>query len=218
MKTMVVFSGGVDSGTLLYHLREQGHELLPIGIDYRQRHIKELDHAHRFCQAMGLKYPVLNLRSVGQMLTGSSQTDRTIPVPHGHYQAETMKVTVVPNRNMLLLAAAAAVAIANECDAIAYGAHAGDHAIYPDCRPAFTQILREAFLSCDWKPLQLLVPFQNWTKGEIVKEGLRLKVPYELTWTCYEGGEQPCGKCGACCERAEAFQHAGSQDPWLANG
>lgn len=215
MKVMVVFSGGMDSATLLYRLREEGHELLPIGVDYRQRHIKELDYANRFCAVMGLKYPVLNLRSVGQMLPGSSQTDRTIPVPHGHYQAENMKVTVVPNRNMLLLAAAGAVAIANECEALAYGAHAGDHAIYPDCRPAFVQIMREALLACDWNPLKLLVPFQHWTKGDIVKEGLRLKVPYEYTWTCYEGGERPCGLCGSCVERAESFAQAGVPDPGL---
>lgn len=216
MKTMVIFSGGMDSGTLLYHLRDQGHELLPIGIDYRQRHIKELDYAHRFCAQLGLKYPVLNLRSVGALLAGSSQTDKSIPVPHGHYQAETMKLTVVPNRNMLMLAAAGAVAIAHQCEALAYGAHAGDHAIYPDCRAGFIQIMREAFLNCDWKPLELLTPFRDWSKGEIAKEGVRLGVPYELTWTCYEGGEDPCGRCGACTERKEAFEYVGVPDPLLS--
>ena len=217
MKIMVIFSGGMDSATLLYHLRDKGHEVVPIGVDYNQRHRKELECAARLCnERLGLRYPILNLRQIGRFLTGSSQTDPAMPVPHGHYAAENMKQTVVPNRNMLMLAAAGAVAISSECDALAYGAHAGDHTIYPDCRPTFIQIMREAFLNCDWKPLQLLVPFQDWTKGMIVQEGLRLGVPYELTWTCYEGGETPCGLCGSCTERQEAFFDAGVPDPALS--
>jgi len=215
MKTLVVFSGGMDSATLLCHLRAQGHEVSAVGVAYGQRHHRELEYARRFCQALTIPYQVIDLTAIGRLLPGSSQTDLTIPVPHGHYQAETMKTTVVPNRNMLLLAAAGAVAIAQQCEAVAYGAHAGDHAIYPDCRPTFIQTMREAFLNCDWKPMQLVVPFQNWTKGDIVQEGLRLGVPYELTWTCYDGGEHPCGRCGSCTERAEAFQSAGVPDPAL---
>lgn len=218
MRVMVIFSGGMDSATLLYHLKAQGHEVIPIGIDYGQRHGKELEYAKTLCAGMGLKYSVLNLRQVGSFLKGSSQTDLSIAVPHGHYAAENMKLTVVPNRNMLMLAAAGAVAIAHECDALAYGAHAGDHAIYPDCRPAFIRTMEEALLNCDWKPLQLIVPFQDWTKGDIAKEGIRLGVPYEQTWTCYEGAEKPCGLCGSCTERAEAFQYAGAADPSLQNG
>jgi queuosine biosynthesis protein QueC len=218
MTVMVIFSGGMDSATLLYHLRELGHTVIPVGIDYQQRHRKELAYAMRLCIHLGLAYPVLDLRQVGALLTGSSQTDRSIPVPHGHYQAETMKATVVPNRNMLMLAAAGALAIARRCEAVAYGAHAGDHAIYPDCRSGFIQTMREAFLNCDWEPLQLLTPFEAWTKGQIAREGLRLGVPYELTWTCYEGDEVPCGLCGACVERREAFEEAGAADPALIQG
>jgi len=215
MKIMVIFSGGMDSATLLYHLRDKGHEVVPIGVDYGQRHRKELGYARQFCEQMGLHYRLLHLGQVGSFLKGSSQSDAAVPVPHGHYAAENMKLTVVPNRNMLMLAAAGAVALAEGCDALAYGAHAGDHTIYPDCRPTFIQIMREAFLNCDWKPLQLLVPFQDWTKGMIAREGIRLGVPYELTWTCYEGGEVPCGLCGSCTERAEAFREAGQADPAL---
>ena len=216
MKTAVIFSGGMDSATLLYQLRADGHQVMPIGVNYGQRHRKELNCAEMFCRGIGLSYPILDLRNVGALLTGSSQTDSNVPVPHGHYAAENMKLTVVPNRNMLMLAAAGAVALAERCDAIAYGAHAGDHTIYPDCRPTFIQIMREAFLNCDWNPLQLLVPFQDWTKGQIAERGILLGVPYELTWTCYEGGERPCGACGACTERAEAFAFAGAKDPLTA--
>ena len=127
------------------------------------------------------------------------------------------KGAVAFNRNMMMLAAAGAVALANGCQALAYGAHAGDHTIYPDCRPTFIQIMREAFLNCDWNPLDLLVPFRDWNKGQIAQEGIRLGVPYELTWTCYEGGEKPCGLCGACCERREAFEYAGASDPLLTH-
>jgi 7-cyano-7-deazaguanine synthase len=216
-RTMVVFSGGMDSATLLCHLRDKGHVLQAISIDYKQRHLKELWYAKLFCSHLSVPLTVLDLRTVGALLRGSSQTDLSVPVPHGHYQADTMKQTVVPNRNMLLLAAAASVAITEKCDSLAYGAHAGDHDIYPDCRPEFINIMRQAFLQCDWNPLELLVPFQDWTKGAIAREGVRLGVPYELTWTCYEGKARPCGLCGACCERREAFQEAGVKDPLEAN-
>lgn len=213
MRTMVVFSGGMDSATLLYHLLDQKHQVTALSVNYYQRHAVELWYARQLCKRAAVPLVHVDLREVGTLLTGSSQTDKNVAVPHGHYQADTMKQTVVPNRNMLLLATAASVAIAQKCDSLAYGAHAGDHDIYPDCRPEFVRVMREAFLLCDWNPLSLLVPFQDWTKGMIAKEGMRLGVPYELTWTCYEGGARPCGLCGACCERREAFQEAGVQDP-----
>lgn len=215
-KVMVIFSGGLDSGTLLYSLADEGHEVMALGIDYGQRHDRELSYAKKFCATLGLPYPTLDMRSLAPLLPGSSQTDRSIPVPHGHYQAENMKATVVPNRNMLLLAAAGAVAIAHRCSTLAYGAHGGDHAIYPDCRPEFIEVMQRAFTLCDWSPLALVVPFAHWTKAQIVERGLALKVPYELTWTCYQDDETPCGKCGSCLERAEAFAANGCPDPLLS--
>jgi 7-cyano-7-deazaguanine synthase len=212
MKTMVVFSGGADSTTLLYYLREYGHQLTALTVNYQQRHVKEVECAIRICQGLNITYKTLDLSAVGRLLSGS-QTDLSVSVPHGHYTADNMKDTVVPNRNMILLAVAAGVAISESCDAIAYGAHAGDHTIYPDCRPGFIRVMREAFLNCDWRPLQLLAPFQDWSKGQIIQEGLRLGVPYQHTWTCYEGKEYPCGLCGACTERKEAFREAGAKDP-----
>ena len=217
-KTMVVFSGGMDSATLLYHLCDLRHTVTAVSVNYKQRHAVELRYGHRLCERLGVPLLQLNLRSVGELLRGSSQIDQSVSVPYGHYQAETMKQTVVPNRNMLLLAAAASMAISEKCNFLAYGAHAGDHDIYPDCRPEFIQIMRQAFLKCDWNPLELLVPFQDWTKGMIAKEGIRLGVPYELTWTCYEGKQRPCGLCGACHERREAFLEAGVQDPLESHG
>lgn len=215
MKIVQIFSGGMDSATLLYWLRHRGDQVWPLGIDYGQRHGRELQYAKRLCDHLGLTYEVADLTGLKKFMGGSSQTDPTIPVPHGHYAAENMKLTVVPNRNMLMLAIAAAYAISLKADAVAYGAHAGDHTIYPDCRATFTQTMREAFLNCDWHPVDLLVPFQTWSKGDIAKEGTKLGVPYEMTWTCYEGGQVHCGLCGACTERREAFQEAGVSDPTI---
>jgi 7-cyano-7-deazaguanine synthase len=124
-----------------------------------------------------------------------------------------MKLTVVPNRNMVMLAVATAWAVSAKCEAVAYGCHAGDHTIYPDCRPEFTEAMEGAMLLCDFVPVRLDRPFLHMTKGQIARLGVALGVPYEQTWTCYEGADQPCGKCGACQERAEAFAYAGVNDP-----
>jgi len=129
-------------------------------------------------------------------------------MPHGHYADENMKQTVVPNRNMVMLAYAGSLAIASGCRAVAYGCHAGDHTIYPDCRVEFVNAMRAAFELCDWSQLQLLTPFVHEDKTEIVRIGKRLCVPFDLTWTCYEGGQQPCGQCGSCVERNEALANA----------
>lgn len=215
-KTTLILSGGMDSTTLLYHLLDHGHAVECVGVDYGQRHKKELACAERVCRDLGLWFEVIDLSSVGRLLTGSSQTDLRVPVPEGHYAAENMKLTVVPNRNMLMLAAAGAVAVCRKSDVLAYGAHSGDHTIYPDCRPEFVQAMGLAFGLCDWHKLSLEAPFMHMDKGDICKIGVSLKVPFEHTWTCYAGREVPCGKCGACQERAEAFGKAGVQDPLLA--
>lgn len=215
LKTTLILSGGMDSTTLLYHLLDHGHAVECVGIDYGQRHKKELKCAAQVCAELGLWFEVIDLSGVGKLLTGSSQTDPTVPVPEGHYAAENMKLTVVPNRNMFMLAAAGAVAISRKSDVLAYGAHSGDHTIYPDCRPDFVDAMNKSFQLCDWHHLELEAPFLHMDKGDICKIGVSLKVPYEKTWTCYVGGDVPCGKCGACQERAEAFAKAGVPDPLL---
>ena len=120
-----------------------------------------------------------------------------------------MKATVVPNRNMIMLAIAAGWALSRKCDRVAYGAHAGDHTIYPDCRPAFVEAMRHAFGLADWEQLELYCPFLNLSKADIVRTGAQLSVDFTKTWSCYEGGQLHCGKCGTCFERREAFALAG---------
>lgn len=216
MKTVLILSGGMDSATLLYDLIARGDSVEAIGVNYKQRHGKELVYAADLCGGFGVRFDVLDLSILSGFLTGSSQSDPNVPVPFGKYDEPSMKLTVVPNRNMFMLAAAGAVAIARKADRLAYGAHAGDHTIYPDCRPEFVDAMGKAFGLCDWHTLSLHAPYIDMTKGDVCKRGVELRVPYEKTWTCYVGGSRPCGRCGSCTERAEAFEFAGIPDPLLA--
>ncbi len=212
---VVLHSGGMDSTTLLYEcVSTYGREhVISFGVDYGQRHgRKELACAlHLAENVLGVRRRVLNVNSLAGLLPGSSLTDWTVPVPKGHYEDESMKATVVPNRNMVLLSVAAAAAIANEYTNIAYAAHAGDHAIYPDCRPKFLERMEYVLEVCHYHPIRIVAPYMRWDKGQIAERGNRLGVPWEFTWTCYEGGDVHCGECGACTERREALH--GSPDP-----
>jgi 7-cyano-7-deazaguanine synthase len=213
MRLIVALSGGMDSATLLYALAHYGHELACLGIDYGQRHVKELACARYLAQERNVNYDLLDLSTLRALIGTSSQTNASIPVPEGHYTDASMKVTVVPNRNMILLAACAAASIARGFDGVAYAAHAGDHTIYPDCRPAFVEAMREAFQHCSNEPQAILAPFLNNTKADICTLGHKHLVPFDHTWSCYKGDERHCGRCGTCVERREAFQLAGVQDP-----
>jgi 7-cyano-7-deazaguanine synthase len=213
LKTLLIFSGGMDSATLLYDLVKKGDHVEALGFHYKQRHRKELFFASKLCQDLNVPFDVIDLSGIGNHLKGSSQTDQHVPVPFGKYDEPSMKLTVVPNRNMLMLAAAGAIAISRGFDRLAYGAHAGDHTIYPDCRPAFVEQMQKAFALCDWHQLELYAPYLDLTKGHICSIGGLLGVPFQYTWTCYVGKETPCQKCGACTERAEAFEFAGLADP-----
>jgi 7-cyano-7-deazaguanine synthase len=150
------------------------------------------------------------------LLKGSALTD-DISVPHGHYAASNMAITVVPNRNAIMLSVAYGVAVAEGAEVVATGVHAGDHFIYPDCRPefieAFDRMQKKAVEGFGDESLRLYAPFLRWTKAEIVAAGARLGVPYADTWSCYEGGEMHCGLCATCGERRASFVEAGLDDP-----
>lgn len=150
---------------------------------------------------------------LGVLLGGNSLTDKSIQLPQGHYAEESMKSTVVPNRNMILLSLAGGHALSIDFDTVAYAAHAGDHTIYPDCRPEFANAMERALGLADWKKLSLHRPFVNLTKADLVEIGLQVKAPMEYTWSCYAGREKHCGKCGTCVERKEAFALAKATDP-----
>lgn len=214
-KCVICFSGGLDSTVLFSLMREEGYEVYALSVNYGQRHARgELQAADKILLTLKVEeYRVLDLRSLRHIMLGSSQTDASIEVPEGHYAEESMKATVVPNRNMILLALATAWAISLKAERVAYAAHAGDHTIYPDCRPRFVAKMDEAIKHCDWSPPVLYTPFVRSTKADIVCLGNDLGSPLELTYSCYKGREKHCGKCGTCNERKEAFKLAGVLDP-----
>jgi len=216
-KAVVLLSGGMDSATTLAVALQDFPDVETVSIDYNQRHLRELTSAKDVAEFFSVRHTIVDL-SLADIFKGasSSQTDAAIEVPEGHYADESMKTTVVPNRNMVLLSIAGAVAISRGAEFLYYGAHAGDHAIYPDCRPQFAQAMAKAFLLCDWKQLHLLTPFMNKTKADIVTIGAQLNVPFGLTYSCYKGELLThCGKCGTCVERREAFIEAGIPDPTM---
>lgn len=213
MRTVLIYSGGLDSTVLLWDLLAAGDQVLALSVDYGQRHRVELEHARRICQAQGVEWQLADLSRIANLLAGSSLTSAEIAVPHGHYAEETMKQTVVPNRNMIMLAVAAGWAISRQADRVAYAAHSGDHAIYPDCRPEFAAAVDRAVRLADWREVHLDCPYIALTKAQIVARGAELGVDFAQTWSCYEGGTVHCGRCGTCFERREAFRDAGVADP-----
>lgn len=217
MKTIAIVSGGMDSVTLAHMLASRGHELTLLSFNYGQRHKKELKFAKMCAARIGAQFHLIDLSSVGGLLSGSALTDPSVEVPEGHYASPTMRSTVVANRNAIMLNVAAGVAVAQGAQLVATGVHAGDHAVYPDCRPEFIEAANRSIRvgteghSDPW--FQLIAPFVNMMKHEICAVGVGLSVPLELTWSCYKGGDVHCGKCGTCYERKEAFALIGANDP-----
>ena len=212
-KTILIYSGGMDSTVLLYLLLSQGFTVECLSVDYGQKHKKELKCAKSICKKLSLTQKVINLSSISYLLSSSSLINSNKPIPEGHYEEETMKTTVVPNRNMILLSLATARAIDSKANTVSYAAHSGDHAIYPDCRESFAKSMDAAMQLCDWKKITLNRPFVGMSKAEICKMGSNLEVPFKDTWSCYKGDTKHCGRCGTCIERREAFHLAGIDDP-----
>lgn len=212
-KVVALVSGGMDSVTMLYMLKNlMQHEVKALSVHYGQRHFKEIAYAEAICERLEVPIIKVDMHGLAPLINkGALMGDGD--VPEGHYANESMKQTIVPNRNMIMLSLATGHAIAIGYNAVAYAAHQGDHTIYPDCRRSFVEVMRRAIRQCDWNELDLLVPFIMQFKEDIVKEGTKLGVPYELTWSCYRGGNIHCGKCGTCVERKEAFQKAEVEDP-----
>lgn len=214
-KAVVIFSGGMDSTTLLYDL-SQDHEVYAVSFDYGQRHKRELYGAAFIAKNLGIDWRLGDLYGISSLLKGSSLTSPEIKVPDGHYTDETMRITVVPNRNAIMLSIAWGYATSIGAVMVATGVHAGDHAIYPDCRNGFIESLShslelatEGYSDC----YRIFAPYVNITKKDIVLKGNELGVPWELTWSCYKGGDLHCGTCGTCVERIEAFKLANVYDP-----
>lgn len=204
--TLALLSGGLDSSTLLAYTTADA----AVFVDYGQRHVRERRAAEAIAAHYGVPLYPLDLTSYGRNVR-SALTSSDVDVPHGHYTAANMAITVVPNRNAVMLSAAAGVAVTLGLTRVVTAVHAGDHAIYRDCRPEFITALDMAtFAGCG---IHIDAPFVTGTKTDIARLAGRLGVPIELTWSCYEGGEIHCGRCGTCVERAEAINDAGMPDP-----
>ena len=225
-RALVLASGGADSTTLLALAVERyGREnVIALSISYGQKHVREIESAKAVAAHYGVPIRFLDLGVVFagsdcSLLSGSSQD-----IPHESYEDQLNRSqgspvsTYVPFRNGLFLSAAASVALSQGCNIIMYGAHHDDAAgnAYPDCSQEFVEAMAAAISQGTGGELRLEAPFVSWTKADIVRRGLQIGVPYELTWSCYEGGDKPCGVCGTCIDRARAFELNGAVDPLLS--
>ena len=216
-KKIIILSGGMDSTTLLWDLyMKYGKEnLMALSFNYSSKHNQyELPMAIKTCAKLGVEHETFNLEDIfkyfnSALLQGGNE------IPEGHYSQETMKQTIVPYRNGILLSIAIGLAESIGADTVFYGAHGGDHYIYEDTRPEFIQAFSLASYLGTINKIKVEAPYTNMTKIEILKKGLEIGVNYSLTHTCYKPNEkgESCGKCGACIERLEAFEKNKIKDP-----
>lgn len=221
---LVVYSGGMDSFTLLHQSIIHANagdtfydSVAAVSFDYGQRHKKELEVASRVTKKLGIPHSIVSLETIKPFISTSALTG-DVTVPEGHYTADNMKLTVVPGRNTIMLSVAMGIAQNYGMAGVAYGAHSGDHTIYPDCRPEYLHAMQAVYRRATEDKVKLIAPLMYIDKGRILEIGLAFGLDYADTWTCYVGGNHPCGKCGACVERAEAFESNGVSDPLLAPG
>lgn len=213
-KAVVVYSGGMDSYTVLHEAISKGKEVYALSFNYGQKHNKELIIAAQVCRELGVSHKVVDITAINSLMAGSSLTsDSNEAIPEGDYEDANMKSTVVPNRNMVLISMAIAYAVSLEASQVFYGAHSGDHDIYPDCRPEFVEAMNTVSLIANYQAVEIVAPFLRSSKADILAAGINMKLDYAKTWTCYNGREKACGKCGSCLERLESFKAHGLVDP-----
>lgn len=224
MKALVLFSGGVDSTTLLaMTIEKYGKDnVIALSMSYGQKHDKELETSKKVAQFYGVEQLFLDLAKIFQYSNCSLLSHSTEDLPQGSYADQQRDTSVpvstyVPFRNGLFLSTASSIALSKECDVVLYGAHHDDVAgnAYPDCSIEFVNSMQSAVKIGTGDQLDLQAPFVTWSKADIIKKGLELKVPYELTWSCYEGGEKPCKTCATCVDRQNAFIKNNTTDPLL---
>ena len=208
--SIIILSGGLDSTTMLYDYADR--IALALSFDYGSNHNKkELAFAAYHCNQLGIEHIIIPLEFIHQYFH-SSLLSGAEAIPEGQYDDESMRSTVVPFRNGIMLAIAAGMAEDRHLARILMANHSGDHAIYPDCRPEFVQALAAAVQAGTYNGVELFTPYTHWTKTDIARRGKELGIDYSKTWSCYKGGEKHCGKCGTCTERRQALQEAGIVD------
>ena len=227
MKALVLLSGGVDSSTCLAEAVEKygSDNVIALCIGYGQKHIREIEAAEKIAEFYHVKIKKLNLAPLFEDSDCSllSSSDKEIPMESYADQLEKTDgkpvSTYVPFRNGLFLSCAASIAISNGCSEIYYGAHSDDAAgnAYPDCSEDFNNAINSAIYIGSGNQLAVKAPFIGLNKAQVISRGLKMQVPYEMTWSCYEGSERPCGMCGTCRDRQAAFKANGIDDPAFKN-
>lgn len=223
MKALVLSSGGLDSSTCLALAADKlgKDNVISLSMYYGQKHDRELKAAKQLAAHYGVEHIVMDLTPIFQFSDSSLLKNSDKNIPSGSYSLQQIEndgkpvSTYVPFRNGLFLSCAASIALSKECEIIYYGTHSDDVAgdAYPDCSTAFNDAINKAIYEGSGRQLRVEAPFLNLNKADVVKKGLELEVPFELTWSCYEGGEKPCGACATCIDRAKAFELNGVEDP-----
>jgi 7-cyano-7-deazaguanine synthase len=209
--SLIIVSGGMDSITLLYNHHE--YIALAVTFDYGSNHNKrEIECAAHHCKVLGIEHIIIPLEFIHQYFK-SSLLSGAESIPEGHYADENMKSTVVPFRNGIMLSIACGLAESRGLQRVMIANHAGDHAIYPDCRATFIESMSEAMAYGTYAHVRIEAPYTSITKGQIAAIGKAIGIDYSKTYSCYKGGEKHCGKCGTCVERKEALAEAGIDDP-----
>jgi 7-cyano-7-deazaguanine synthase len=221
MPALVILSGGLDSTVCMAIAVRNHHDALALTFDYGQRHRMEIDRAGQVAAHYGAEQLIVALDA--SRWGGSALTDHSIAVPHAappNASDDAIPVTYVPARNLVFLAVAMGVAEARKADDVYLGVNALDYSGYPDCRPEFVRAFERAAAlalkrGVEGNPVAVRTPLIDRTKADIVRLGLSLNAPLQLTWSCYRGGSRPCGDCDACALRAKGFAEAGVRDPAL---
>ena len=205
MKDIVIlYSGGMDSSVALYHFADRIK--LAVSFNYGSKHnVREIEHAALNCNALGIEHRVIEM-DLNKMGFVSDLLQSGGDIPDGHYEDENMKKTVVPFRNGIMLSIAAGIAESIDCNKLLISNHAGDHAIYPDCRPDFIDSMNNAIRFGTYNNVEIMAPYTHLTKREIALKGNEIGVPFEKTYSCYNGQAEHCGTCGTCTERKEALE------------
>ena len=213
-KAIIVLSGGMDSGVLLADYSTKVDFVGAIFFNYGSRHnLKEMACAEILAERYGVPLHKIDMPFINQLFNSSLLSSSDMEIPDGHYEEESMKSTVVPFRNGIMLAIATGFAESSDADLVLIGSHAGDHAIYPDCRPEFNQAFAQAAKHGTYNQVEISAPYSTISKGGIAKIGYAIDFPFQNSWTCYKGQEVHCGTCGSCTERKEALAQPGHSDP-----
>jgi len=211
-RAIVLFSSGLDSTTVLYYAMSKGYDCHCLIFDYGQKHNKEVNNAKKFAKSLKLNYHVVKT-SIPWDTSSLINKNKKIP-EHKQIKEGFVPSTYVPGRNTIFLSYAISYAETIKAQKIFLGINAVDFSSYPDCTPQYLKSMQQVMKALN-NGIEICAPIEKYSKAQIIKLGTKLKVPYEKTWSCYNGKTKPCGKCDSCKLRAKGFKEAGIDDPAL---